>query len=192
MLGLFALSACNSPSAESAESKNEERTENATPALPEVPQGAGVYFANLEDGDTITSPAYVTFGIKGMEVEPAGKVNEGKGHHHIIIDGAMLPSGETVPADAKHIHYGGGQTGDTLTIPTGKHSLTLQFADGLHRSYGEAMSATIKVYVAGVDGGEVVGEVKETVKKEVEQTLKNVDKELEKNAEKAKSIKIDM
>ncbi len=115
--------------------------------VPAVPAGASVYFDNLEDGATLSSPVYVSFGIKGMEVEPAGLVKEGFGHHHFIIDGAATPFGEAVPADDTHIHYGGGQTGDTLTLSPGAHTLILQFADGLHRSYGEQMSAEISVMV---------------------------------------------
>ena len=115
--------------------------------LPAVPEGAKVYFGNLEDGATVSSPFYVAFGVEGMEVEPAGVVNEGKGHHHIIIDGAFIAPGDAVPADSVNIHYGGGQVGDTLSLSSGQHTLTMQFADGMHRSYGEQMSATVSVTV---------------------------------------------
>lgn len=115
--------------------------------LPAVPEGAGVGFGNLEDGATVSSPFYVAFEVMGMEVEPAGIVNEGKGHHHIIIDGSFIEPGGAVPADSVNIHYGGGQLGDTLTLSPGAHTLTMQFADGLHRSYGEQMSKTIGITV---------------------------------------------
>lgn len=118
-----------------------------TEAVPAVPEGARLFFVNLEDGATVSSPFYVEFGVEGMEVEPAGLVKEGFGHHHIIIDGGAIPNGETVAADETHIHYGGGQTGDTLTLTPGAHTLTMQFADGIHRSYGEQMAATINVTV---------------------------------------------
>jgi hypothetical protein len=115
--------------------------------LPAVPEGSRIFFANLEDGAVVTSPVYVEFGAEGIEVEPAGMVKEGYGHHHILINEDFTPTGEAVPADETHIHYGGGQTGDTLDLPAGQHTLVLQFADGLHRSYGEALSATINVTV---------------------------------------------
>lgn len=129
------------------EGHNHGTTPTGAAEVPAVPAGASVYFENLEDGATVSSPLYVSFGIKGMEVEPAGLVKEGFGHHHIIIDGAATPDGETVPADETHIHYGGGQTGDTLNLSPGAHTLILQFADGLHRSYGAQMSAEISVTV---------------------------------------------
>jgi hypothetical protein len=89
----------------------------------------------------------VQFGIEGMEVEPAGDLNEGKGHHHVIINGTALDRGTMVPADSLNIHYGKGQTETELDLPKGEHTLTMQFADGYHQSYGEQMSATINVIV---------------------------------------------
>lgn len=121
--------------------------ESSGPAMPAVPEGSRIYFANLEDGATISSPVYIEFGAEGIKVEPAGEVKEGYGHHHILINETFTPLGEAVPADETHIHYGGGQTGDTLDLPAGDHTLTLQFADGIHRSYGEALSASIRVTV---------------------------------------------
>lgn len=112
-----------------------------------IPEGAKVYFANLEDGQTVSSPVKVEFGIEGMEVEPAGELNEGKGHHHIIINGGSLERGAVVPADSVNIHYGKGQTETELELPAGTHTLTMQFADGYHQSYGEQLSATISITV---------------------------------------------
>lgn len=107
----------------------------------------GVFFANLKNGDTVKSPFVVQMGVNGMQVEPAGAYHKGMGHHHLIIDGDFVQKGDVVPKDATHIHFGEGQTSDTLNLPQGKHRLTLQFADGLHRSYGEKWSSSINVYV---------------------------------------------
>ncbi|MCH2215047.1 MAG: DUF4399 domain-containing protein [Flavobacteriales bacterium] len=115
--------------------------------VPAVPEGSRIFFANLEEGATITSPVYVEFGAEGIEVEPAGVVKEGYGHHHILINEDIIPVGGIVPANETNIHYGGGQTGDTLDLPIGTHTLVLQFADGLHRSYGELLAAKISVTV---------------------------------------------
>lgn len=112
-----------------------------------VPAGGKVFFANLKDGDTVKSPVKVVFGIEGMEVKAAGQNERGTGHHHIIIDGGALNPGAVVPADETNIHFGGGQTETELKLTPGMHSLTLQFANGLHASYGPQMSATINVFV---------------------------------------------
>ena len=49
-------------------------------------EGATVYFVNLEDGATVTSPFKVIFGLSGMGVAPAGTEKENTGHHHLFIN----------------------------------------------------------------------------------------------------------
>lgn len=112
-----------------------------------VPAGANVFFKNLKDGDAVKSPVKVEFGVKGMDVKAAGELVEGTGHHHIVIDGEFIPEGEAVPADSLNIHYGKGQTEAEIELPKGEHTLTMQFADGIHRSYGEQMSTTVIIFV---------------------------------------------
>ncbi|MDQ7003008.1 MAG: DUF4399 domain-containing protein [Ghiorsea sp.] len=107
----------------------------------------GPHFISLNDGDTVTSPLQVKMGIKGMKVHKAGDIIEGTGHHHLIIDGAYVPENEVVAADDQHIHFGKGQTETTIKLKPGKHTLTLQFADGHHQSYGKVMSRTIHITV---------------------------------------------
>ncbi|MEJ2006160.1 MAG: DUF4399 domain-containing protein [Cyclobacteriaceae bacterium] len=142
---LFACGSGNS----NDESAEAETPTDATMAEETTSPDARVYFVSLNDGDTVTSPFKVEMGVEGMQVEPAGEVHEGFGHHHLVIDGSFIPEGEVVPANEKNIHYGKGQTvtGD-ITLEPGTHTLTLQFADGVHASYGEDLSATIEVYVA--------------------------------------------
>ena len=108
-----------------------------------------VYFVGLKDGDTVQSPLTVNFGLDGMELSPAGQhaQDKTKGHHHLIIDGKPIVLGQVVPSDAQHKHYGSGQTTATVELEPGEHTLTLQFADGLHQSYGDELSTTIKVTV---------------------------------------------
>ena len=120
----------------------------AVPELPAVPMGAKVLFKNLKDGATVTSPFKVQMGTELIKVDTAGPVVAGSGHHHLMIDGPdSLPAGEMVPKDSTHLHFGKGQTETELSLTPGKHKLTLQFADGLHRSYGGKLSATIMVNV---------------------------------------------
>ncbi|KAB2810218.1 DUF4399 domain-containing protein [Phaeocystidibacter luteus] len=112
-----------------------------------VPEGARVYFVNIEDGSTVSSPLHVEMGVEGMTVNPAGELVVGTGHHHIIINKGHISKGDVVPADEQHIHYGGGQTETDLELEPGAYTLTMQFANGLHQSYGEEMSATVEVIV---------------------------------------------
>lgn len=180
MLAALTFTACNAP-ADKGGDADEKSSENAMPEVPAVPDNASVHFVNLQDSATVTSPVYVAFGIKGMEVEPAGKVNEGKGHHHIIIDGEALETGGTVPADDHNIHYGGGQTSDSLKLSPGMHTLTMQFADGMHRSYGMQMATTITV--------NVVEEVKEASTKKMDDSMtKKAAKKMKKTAEEVEEV----
>ncbi|ANI90768.1 hypothetical protein A9P82_12275 [Arachidicoccus ginsenosidimutans] len=119
--------------------------------MPPVPAGAKVYFKNLKDGQTVSSPVKIEFGVDSMTVvkkAPDGQIAEGLGHHHLLIDaGDSIPTGQVIPADSTHIHYGGGQTEATVPLSAGKHTLTLQFGDAIHRSYGSALAATVTVTV---------------------------------------------
>ena len=47
------------------------------------PAGAKVYFINLKDGQQVTSPFLVQFGLSGMGVAPAGIEKPNTGHHHL-------------------------------------------------------------------------------------------------------------
>jgi hypothetical protein len=117
-------------------------------AMPAIPAGAKVYFKNLKDGDKVKSPFKVEMGIDGLTVDTAGAIVPGTGHHHLLIDaGDSIASGVVVPKDAQHMHFGKGQTSTEVTLPAGQHVLTLQFADGIHRSYGSKLATTITVTV---------------------------------------------
>ena len=108
---------------------------------------ASVFFQNLKDGDTLSSPFTVEMGVEGMQVEAAGERKEGFGHHHIIVNCTHIDEETTIPVDDQHIHYGAGQTETDLELEAGTYCLTLQFANGYHQSYGEELSKTIKVVV---------------------------------------------
>jgi len=123
-------------------------TTASIPDLPAVPDGARVHFKNLKDNESVSSPLKVQMSVDKMKVDTAGPVVAGSGHYHIFIDAEdSLASGTMVPKDSTHLHYGKGQTEATVNLTPGKHKLTLQFADGLHRSYGNKLATTINVNV---------------------------------------------
>ena len=98
------------------------------------PAGAKVYIINLKDGDTVSSPFLVQFGLSGMGVAPAGVEKPNTGHHHLLIDTTMTAEQmkEAIPADDNHKHFGGGQTETMVTLPEGKHTLQLLLGDWSH------------------------------------------------------------
>jgi len=107
----------------------------------------GVDFEAPADGATVKNPVRVDMAVQGMQVQPAGKIVKGAGHHHLIVDGGCIPEGQTVPKDATHMHFGKGQTSTELSLEPGEHTLTLQFANGAHASYGTQMCKTIHIKV---------------------------------------------
>lgn len=152
------LAACNNSSDKDAKTDATAKADDhmhhstqpgaAVPELPAVPEGAMVMFKNLKQGIAVTSPFKIEMGVENIKVDTAGPVVAASGHHHLIIDGPdSLAAGEIVPKDSTHIHFGKGQTETELTLPPGKHKLTLQFADGLHRSYGGRLASSITVTV---------------------------------------------
>ena len=108
---------------------------------------ASVSFTEPQDGATVGKTFAVKFAVDGMEVKPAGELSATSGHHHLIIGGGPVVAGEVVPFDDRHIHFGKGQTEATVTLAPGSYRLTLQFANGAHQSYGEALSNTITINV---------------------------------------------
>ena len=102
--------------------------------------GASLYFIDLEDGATVTSPVTIRFGLAGMGVAPAGTEKEKTGHHHLLIDRPAFGEGEfgaeelelAVPNDDNHRHFGGGQTEVTLDLAPGTHTLQLVLGDAGH------------------------------------------------------------
>lgn len=125
-------------------------TPGAQPTLAPIadpPEGAKVMFASPADGDTVKSPVKVVMAVEGMEVRPAGTMEENTGHHHLLIDREGVPKGEVVPTAKNAIHFGKGQTETELELEPGKHTIRMQFADYAHRSYGPALSTQITVTV---------------------------------------------
>jgi hypothetical protein len=113
----------------------------------EKPKGK-VFFAEPKDGAEIKGPVKIVMRVEGLKIQPAGEVVDGTGHHHILINKDFFPPGQVIPTDDTHRHFGKGDTEAVLDLPPGDYKLTLQFADGLHRSYGKDFSATIHIKVA--------------------------------------------
>ena len=114
------------------------------------PPGAKVFIITPKNGATVHNPFVVKFGLKGMVIAPAGTKAENSGHHHLLID--TDPPADThapLPATDKIVHFGKGQTETSLTLPPGKHTLQLVFADGMHVPHNPPlMSKKITLTVA--------------------------------------------
>ncbi|MFZ5963073.1 DUF4399 domain-containing protein [Thalassococcus sp. BH17M4-6] len=101
---------------------------------------ASLYFIGIEDGDTVSSPLTLRFGLSGMGVAPAGTEKEMTGHHHLLIDRPPLGEGEmgedeltsSLPSDDNHRHFGGGQTETSIELEPGEHTLQLVLGNMNH------------------------------------------------------------
>jgi len=114
------------------------------------PAGAKVTIINLKDGAKVKSPFLVQFGLSGMGIAPAGVEKPNTGHHHLLIGTALTAEQMkgAIPADATHVHFGAGQTETMVTLPKGKHTLTLVLGDWSHIPHAPpVMSKPIAVTV---------------------------------------------
>ena len=117
-----------------------------TPSVP----GAQVYIIAPKNGETVSAPVRVQFGLKGMGVAPAGIEMEGTGHHHLVVDKDAPPLGTYLPIDDPQvIHFGKGQTETELKLAPGKHTLQLVLADKDHKPHvppvvSERITITVK------------------------------------------------
>jgi Domain of unknown function (DUF4399) len=104
------------------------------------PAGAEVYIVSPKDGAKVKGPVTVVFGLKGMGIAPAGIKFDNTGHHHLLIDAdAPADLSLPLPANEHNVHFGKGQTETTVTLPAGKHTLQLVFADFLHTPHDPAL-----------------------------------------------------
>jgi len=98
------------------------------------PPGAKVFIISPKNGAKVTNPVEVKFGIKGMNLAPAGTKQENTGHHHLLIDTAA-PADLSQPLPTipdKIVHFGKAQTETSVTLTPGKHTLQLLLADHNH------------------------------------------------------------
>jgi len=121
-----------------------------------APTGAYSYFVNLKNGDTVTSPFKVVFGLSpNMGVAPSGVEKPNVGHHHLLIDKTLAPEemDQPITVDEQHVHFGKGQTETMVTLPPGKHTLQLVLGDWTHIPFkppvqSEVITVTVKAATA--------------------------------------------
>ena len=157
-MAIFSLSACGqkttddpetdalADAADEAVAEVEALAETAALARTTSPDGASVFFISPADGDTVTNPVTVEFGIAGMDVVKAGENAPHSGHHHLIIDAGLPKLGLPIPADEHYVHFGDASTTTELTLEPGSHTLQLLLGDHMHIPHDPPVkSATITV-----------------------------------------------
>lgn len=107
---------------------------------------SSVSFGNLEDGATVESPVAATFEASdNLTVEQSGEINQSAGHWHVMVNTEAVETGETIPSDDQHLHFGDGSSEVDLDLPAGDHDLVLQLANGQHQAMPETDEISITV-----------------------------------------------
>ena len=89
-----------------------------------------MHFKNVKDGDVLSSPINLEFGVEGFELAPSGPSGERVGHHHLLVNRDSIMEVAVILGDVNHIHFGDDEIRGTIELESGNYLLTLQFADG--------------------------------------------------------------
>jgi len=133
---LTTLAACgDSTTSEPAAVANAPEPTPTMPARTASAVEATVFFVSPADGETVSNPVSIVFGIEGMSVAPAGQDVPDSGHHHLLIDTGVPDQGLPIPKDENHIHFGDGSTATEIPLESGEHTLQMVLGDHLHLPY---------------------------------------------------------
>jgi hypothetical protein len=154
-VAVFAVlaSACGGAEPPPAQPAAEPPAAAPAPAASAAP-ARRVFFTEPQDGATVKSPVKLRFGLEGYTLAPVpqgtitpDQVRPEMGHHHVGVDMDCLPPGtEIVKGTPSWVHFGTGNTEIDMQLEPGKHKLTLQLGDDLHRTI-EGLCQTITVNV---------------------------------------------
>jgi hypothetical protein len=101
------------------------------------------------DGDSVTLPFTLRLEAHGVEVVAAsGTREEGKGHHHLIINGDVPSDTLPLPPAPVVIHMGDGSSERVIdSLPKGPHRIIAVFADGAHVPWSTVKRDTLQIVV---------------------------------------------
>lgn len=105
--------------------------DTATAAVAAPP---GVQILSPQNGDSVTLPVTIRLGASGVTVVPAtGVREEGKGHHHLIVNNEAPSDTLPLPQPPVAWHLGNGASEKVLdSLPPGPHRVIAIFAWGDH------------------------------------------------------------
>ena len=144
-LSLFILLGCTQ---ETANESNSSSSSEAQPvamdlSIREAPAEAYVCFIAPLDGETLSNPVKIVFGLSGLGIAPALIDAPNTGHHHLLIDASLENYELPIPADENHVHFGLGQSETTIELSPGEHNLQLVVGDLLHRPHNPPIMSDI-------------------------------------------------
>jgi hypothetical protein len=98
----------------------------------ESPPGAVAYIITPANGEVVSSPITVKFGLQGMGVAPSGVDYPDTGHHHLAINRDVTKFDEPLATESDLIHFGGGQTEASIELEPGEYTLQMFLGDQDH------------------------------------------------------------
>jgi len=117
-----------------------------------APDAARVTIVQPADGASVPEgPVEVVLQVEGVVIAPAGTMDEGTGHHHLIVDADVVSWTEPIGVEeGRFIHMGQAQTSFTLEgLAPGEHRLIAVVADGVHVPLDPPVSDTVHITVTG-------------------------------------------
>lgn len=99
----------------------------------EAPPGARAYIISPANGEIVSSPFTVKFGLQNMGVAPAGVDYPDTGHHHLAINRDVTNFDEPmISGEPDLLHFGGGQTEAVVELDPGEYTLQMILGDTDH------------------------------------------------------------
>ena len=115
----------------------------------EAPPGAVAYIISPANGEVVSSPVTVKFGLHGMGVAPAGIDYPDTGHHHLAVNRDVQNFDEPlISGEPDLLHFGGGQTEAVIELEPGTYTLQMILGDQDHVPHDPPiMSAKVTITV---------------------------------------------
>ena len=116
----------------------------------EAPAGPSVRIVQPADGAMVQGGSVVVMlEVSGFTLAPAGTMDPGTGHHHLMVDTALPSGGMPIPSTpGVHIHMGQAQTEYELTdLEAGEHTVIAVVGDGAHIPLTPTVVDTVRFVV---------------------------------------------
>ncbi len=100
--------------------------------------------AVFEEGASVM----ITLEVSGVTLAPAGTMEPGTGHHHLVVDGIHPVGGLPIPVLPGRVHLGQAQTEYELTgLDAGEHIVIAVLGDGEHVPFDPWVVDTVRFVV---------------------------------------------
>ena len=146
---VLAATGCGGGGGDGVDEAGEAPPDAATPAPEANAERATVSITQPDDGAQVDAgPLRVVMEAAGVEIVPAGTMDAGTGHHHLIVDGDVEWELPIANDPGVHYHMGQAETEFTLEdLTPGEHRIIAVVADGVNVPLDPPVADTIYVTV---------------------------------------------